>query len=214
MSHGIYLDKYNIMNTSSNTNHIMRKLIISIILIVSSFAVKASSVPKLQFGVDYHYNLGITQRLMGVTVNRGDLKMYGNSLHFSLLYNLSPRFTTGVGIGFDSYRPSANTLPVFATVRYRPIRNTKLKDIYCFSNLGYSIPDEDDDVLSSGFLFDLGLGWQRMLRRHFGLNLQVGYNLKEFRANKHSYNETSLEYETTKFNVLRNSLSFGIGLVF
>lgn len=184
------------------------KCVISLFLLLFSLGLHASQSPKFQFGVDYHYNLGISQRLMGQTVNQSDLKMYGNSLHLTLLYNLSRSFVTGVGIGFDSYRPSANTLPIFATVRYKPLHTPGLDNLYCYSNIGYSIPADDDDMLSSGWMFDLGVGWQKMFRQHFGLNLQIGYDLKEFHANKHTYDEI------TKFNIIRNSISFGIGLVF
>ena len=183
-------------------------------LSILPIACRGESVPLIQIGVDYHYNLGLTQKLMGESIHKKDFNMYGNSLHITLLYNLSTKYTIGIGTGFDAYRPSANTLPLFATFRYHPLQQEKLKHLYCFTNLGYSIPVDDDDLLSSGWMFDIGVGWQKMFYRHFGINLQLGYNLKEFKANRHYYDKPTEEYLTNKFNILRNSLALGFGVVF
>ena len=178
-------------------------------LFVSLTAISAEP-SKIQFALDYHYNLGLSQRGLGVTITRSDMEMHGNSLHATLLYNINSKFTTGVGIGLDRYEPSPNTLPIFATFRYRPFKTQMAKYFYAFTDFGYSVPSEDDDNLSSGILWNLGVGWQKMFRKHFGLNFQFGYNFKQFRANMHDYDSDYYK----KFSIYRNSLTFGFGLVF
>ena len=163
-----------------------KQITIFVLIILLTTVCRAELLPRIQVGLDYHYSIGLTQKLMGESIHKKDFDMYGNSLHFSLLYNLSHLFTIGMGSGFDAYRPSANTLPIYATFRYRPLQRLALKNIYCFTNLGYSLPVDDDDLLSSGWLFDIGVGWQKMFYRHLGINFQVGYNLKEFKAIVHA----------------------------
>lgn len=51
--------------------------------------------------------------------------------------------------------------------------------------------------------------------RHFGLNFQIAYDLKNFRdITTAYYNETTDKTEFFKSNSTRHSISFGIGLTF
>lgn len=65
---------------------------------------------------------------------------------------------------------------------------------------------------------DLGIGYTKMFRRHFGLNFQIGYNLKEFAGIPSYRYDIDTENITITYlgNIkdLRHSLSIGIGLVF
>jgi hypothetical protein len=201
----------------------MIKKICLVIAIVLSF-VSASAVQpaKFQVALDYHYNLGLSQHMAGWTDNTGT---HGNSLHLSLLYHINAAYTVGIGVGMDRYEPGANTLPLFATFRYRPFSNTKFADFYAFTNLGYSVSSDDGLDLTPGFMGDLGIGWSKMFRKHFGINLQIGYNLKQFRLpvnyyydyDYYDYNsgDDYVTYpEFTHMSLWRHSLSFGFGLVF
>jgi hypothetical protein len=143
--------------------------------------------------------------------------MYGNSLHLSLLYNINQKYTVGVGLGMDRYEPAPNTLPIFATFRYRPFVKPNLSDFYAFTNLGYAVSSKDDFDLTSGFMGDFGIGWSKMFYKHFGINLQIAYNLKQFRFPTLDYIvDDYVYYEPTliKISQWRHSLSFGVGLVF
>lgn len=120
-----------------------------------------------------------------------------------------------IGIGADRYtHPDFNTIPIYGTFRYSPI--TKIPKGYLYTNLGYGC--FANEAISSGWMWDLGIGYTKMFRKHFGLNFQIGYNLKEF-ADIPSY-RYDIDSENTvitylgKVKDLRHSLSFGIGMVF
>lgn len=56
-------------------------------------------------------------------------------------------------------------------------------------------------------MLDLGIGYKRMLKKHFGLKLDLGYNLKNFR-------EEGYNYVTDKkiiYSSIHQSLTCGIG---
>ena len=64
-------------------------------------------------------------------------------------------------------------------------------------------------------MWDAGVGYTKMFRKHFGLNFQVGYNLKEFHGqNFYGIDPDSGADYVRKFNSVRHSLSLGVGLVF
>ncbi len=172
-------------------------------------AVRAQDKAQCRFHVvlDYHFNLGFSENYNGTPIRRSDgYNMHGNSLRLTALYDITQRISAGAGIGADRYEePGYNTFPVFGTFRYRPLR--RFLDTYLYTNLGYGLSNRDNSIYS-GWVWDAGVGYIKMFRRHFGLNFQVGYNLKEFR-DVHSDVDGNLSG-----NSIRHSLSLGIGLVF
>lgn len=155
--------------------------------------------------VDYHYNLGFGEDYAGLKLRRNHYDMSGHSLHVTALYDITKRISAGAGIGADRYEePGYNTFPLFGTFRYRPMR--RFLDGYLFTNLGYGLFARED--IYGGWMWDAGVGYTKMFRRHFGLNFQVGYNLKEFK-DVPFFGETM-----TWTDNLRHSLSLGVGLVF
>lgn len=200
------------MNKSSIS--ILRFVMTLAMLLITTKSMYCIERSRVQIALDYHYSLGISQKALGKTIYRNDMEMHGNSIHVSGLYNINRQYGVGIGLGLDIYSPSPTTLPIYGTFRYRPFDKINFNDLFVFTNIGYGIPANDDDSLSSGFLFDIGLGWQRMLRKHFGLELQIGYNLKQFRATKHEYAEGGSYQVASKFSAWRNSISFGFGFVF
>ncbi|MCF2576125.1 hypothetical protein I6E18_08075 [Phocaeicola barnesiae] len=170
------------------------------------------SETKFHVTLDYHYNFGLATKEKWW--NNGE-RLGGHSLHLTALYNITPRIATGIGIGADRYtHPDFNTIPIYGTFRYSPI--TKIPKGYLYTNLGYGC--FANEAISSGWMWDLGIGYTKMFRKHFGLNFQIGYNLKEF-ADIPSY-RYDIDSENTvitylgKVKDLRHSLSFGIGMVF
>ena len=65
--------------------------------------------------------------------------------------------------------------------------------------------DSEEDDFTPGVLFNLGVGYTKMFAKHFGVNFQLGYNLKQFKYT-HS-NIPNLE-------ATRHSVIFGLGLTF
>lgn len=173
--------------------------------------VKAQS--KFHIILDYHYNLGVCEKYWGRTFDRGEYKMHGNSLHFTALYDITQKISAGVGIGADRYEePGYNTFPVYGTFRYRPV--PKFLNGYVFTDLGYGLFKNDN--VAPGWMWNAGIGYTKMFRKHFGLNFQLGYNLKEF-GGIPSYEVDLVNGEFNfigKKSSIRHSVSFGFGLVF
>lgn len=193
------------MNTKKNAALIIGTLFLLIP------TVKAQS--KFHIILDYHYNLGICEKYWGRTFDRGEYKLYGNSLHLTALYDITQKISAGTGIGADRYEePGYNTFPVYVTFRYRPF--TKLLKSYVFTDLGYGLFKNDN--VAPGWMWNAGIGYTKMFRKHFGVNLQLGYNLKQF-GGIPSYEVDLVNGEFNyigKKSSIRHSVSFGFGLVF
>lgn len=187
-----------------------------ITLIIALFLLQLSATKaqnKFHIALDYHYNLGVSERYWGHSFGRSQSEMYGNSLHLTALYDITSRVSTGIGIGADQYEnPGYSTFPIFGTFRYRPL--LKHLNGYVFTDLGYGVFKRED--IQPGWLWNAGIGYTKMFRKHFGLNLQLGYNLKEF-GDIPSY---EIDFEKQEINFVgkkssvRHSISLGIGLVF
>lgn len=166
--------------------------------------------PKFHVLLDYHYNLGLAtkQQWQNSGMSKG-----GHSLHLTALYDFTSRIAAGIGIGADRYTyPHFNTIPVYVTFRYKPV--SSIPNGYIYTNWGYGC--FSNEAIAPGWLWDLGIGYTKMFRRHFGLNFQIGYNLKEF-GGIPSYNYNIDTEEITYLGTisdLRHSLSMGIGFVF
>ncbi len=194
---------------------IMRKLyfVFTLLLLVGleSFA-QEKNPARFHVALDYHYNLGLRERNSLFTMKRSEFKMGGNSVHLTFLYHILPRLSAGAGIGIDGYRnPPHTTFPVFGTVYYRPLK--KYLNPYVYTNLGYGLGKRRYGSFASGWLLDAGIGYTKMFARHFGLNCQFGYNLKQFDVETTVYID-NLPVGSYFIKDIRHSLSFGFGLVF
>ena len=157
-------------------------LAIMLLFSFATFAQKGNKTSPFNIMFDYHYNLGLTDRGYLHKSNRSDLKMYGNSIHLTGLYNLNQKWSVGAGLGLDRYENLGyNTFPIFVTSHFSPLEH--IPSAYLYTNLGYAVGGE---AFTKGMLFDLGLGYKLMLKRHFGFNFQFGYNLKDFRREMRS----------------------------
>ncbi len=181
----------------------MKKIVISVLLFLCISVLQAQS--KFQVILDYRYMLGLSEHGDVMDLSRKEAKMYGNALRLSCLYSLFSQVATGIGVGADRYEiPSYNTLPVFAIVHYNPNKNIPF---YLFGDTGYSF---EMGSAVSGFLMDMGVGYKLLIKRNFGLNFQVGYNLKQFNGEIYD-----LEIENNiSCTQTRQSLTFGIGFIF
>lgn len=190
------------------------------IICLAAMTLQVSAEKRLHFDLDYHFNLGLSQRIMGINMSPKDVDyMEGHSLHFALRYDITKRLSAGAGIGIDAYLSGAGNYgktPLYATCRYKIITDKSFfKGLYGFTNVGYSISGRP---MYRGAMFDLGVGWPIMLTKNFGINLQLGYDLSQ--SKKHP---TTIRYtlpsgetiiENTKKDMIRHSLSFGIGITF
>lgn len=170
-------------------------------------AIKGQS--RFHFDIDYHYNLGLCEKIMGETLKRGQYKMGGNSIQFTPRYDITRQWSAGIGIGLSRYTNlDYNTMPVYATVRYKAME--KVPNLYIFTDLGYALKVGD---FTKGFTGNIGIGYTHMFKKHFGLNFQIAYNLKRFNdVPVYIYDVDSHETHLFNENSTRHSLSFGVGI--
>lgn len=185
-----------------------RKVVLAVLMAVCCLSTTKGQ-GKFHFDIDYHYNLGLCEKLMGVPLKRSQYKMGGNSVQLSSRYDITPRWSAGMGIGLSRYTNlDYNTLPVFATVRYKAIE--KVPDIYLFSDLGYALKVGE---FTKGINGNIGIGYTHMFQKHFGLNFQIAYNVKRFNdIPVYIYDVDSQETHLFNENGTRHSLSFGVGI--
>lgn len=198
---------YNLFISMIRTRRIFIVTIVTTLISVTTLAQS-----KLHMDLSYQYSLGLSEKFAGLTYGRDSYKMGGNSLQVTARYDIAARWSAGIGMGVARYtEPDLNTFPVFATLRYNPVR--KLPQAYLFTDLGYGLKLTDDS--NPGFSGKLGIGYTWMIMRHFGLNFQVAYNLINIRdIDTTSYDEATNEVTFFKSASTRHSISFGIGLTF
>jgi hypothetical protein len=185
------------------------KKVITILILAACLPLGLAAQPKFHAIVDYHYLLGLREHWPDYTVTRSDSKMHGNSIRLSLLYSVTDQVALGVGAGLDHYDYSeyaySNTVPIFGLVHVAPLKS--LPQAYAYGDLGYSPSGKN---IEKGLLFDTGVGYKWMFHPHFGLNFQLGYNMKQF-----SYDVTNSSTQKTETERgYRHSLTFGVGLIF
>ncbi|MDR3128972.1 MAG: hypothetical protein LBU03_01800 [Tannerellaceae bacterium] len=133
--------------------------------------------------------------------------MYGNALRFSCMYDITEKWSTGLGIGADRYEnPGYNTFPVFVPVHFHPF--IKSPNWYALTNIGYALKGA---VTDTGLTWDIGAGYKKMFRKHVGVKFQLGYNLKQFNNVEIYSFSGEKEREGTQ---TRHSLFFGVGYIF
>ncbi|MDE5662714.1 MAG: hypothetical protein K2I37_01610 [Muribaculaceae bacterium] len=180
----------------------------------------AAEPARVQVGIDYHYAIGLADDFNGHHTSIADQYFAGGYTTVTCLYNINQKFSAGLGAGIGLYSSGdIFTAPIFGTFRYRPLKNP-LKDFYAFTDLGLGLGKEFWNV-GPGFLWNIGIGWQKMFRKHFGINFQIAYNLNDFRryrANVESVEHPDYDYyyiiTAVPASDWRHSLAFGVGLVF
>lgn len=154
---------------------------------------------KIQLEVDYRHFFGQKETYKSSNLSHTD-NLKGNSLRLSVLYTLTPLLQTGIGCGLDRYEsPGSNTLPLFIAFRYVPL--SKFTNPYIFTNIGYSFKNANFD---EGVLWEAGIGYKYMFKKHFGIKLEAGYNLRTFK-----YSKINPNY----MDATRHSLLLGIGII-
>jgi hypothetical protein len=192
----------------------MKKRIIILAAIAQCFigSYQVSAQSKIHFVTDIHYLYGLSETNSYLTLTRKDVNLYGKSLHLTSLYDFSKSISAGVGIGADRYEnPGFNTLPVFASLHYTPFVMTHPRT-YLFTNLGFGIKNS---YANSGLMFDAGVGYKKMFGRRFGLNFQLGYNLRQINESPiYIPAADNQSYDFTYVTSVRHSLSLGVGVMF
>lgn len=190
-------------------------LIGSIWLITIASALFApAAYSQFHVGIDYRYCLGIREQMIDRELYIAEYDMHNYYLQLTAIYQITPQIATGIGIsaGMAEYH-KLYTFPVFATVRFSPIKSHT--PLYIFTDLGYTIPCKDKRSMPQGWIWNTGIGYRWMFRKHFGLNFQFSYFMQQYKGVKTTmYERYTNKSFTLERNNLRHSLAFTLGLVF
>lgn len=193
----------------SDTLKILCAISLTIITYAEGFCVEPC---RFQVGVDMGYNISLHQSQDGEKCDSELQSRTGWVRHLTGLYNIDSRFTTGLGISIDTYRYAPNSVPIFATFRHRAVQKPIWSDFYYFTNLGYGLPFRPRKELAPGWMWDVGIGWQKNFRKHFGINLQIGYSIRQFDTKKWMADDSGgLNFVNS--NLVRQSIIASIGIV-
>lgn len=204
---------------------LLTALMLALIPVLGVMA-QARREARFHMELDYSYQLSVKDRLHGY----GALETeggYGHTLTLNALYTVSPDVTVGIGSGIlrTYVKGGGNlySLPAYATVRLHPWEAHR--NLYGFADLGCSLIDGNSDGhFAGGMLGTVGVGYRLMLRRHFGFNVRLGYDVRQTRNSRVLLaNETeeknadgtpvyTLTEDRTSF--WRQSLQLTVGLVF
>lgn len=127
-------------------------------------------------------------------------------------YQFTPRFSTGIGIGYTPYNDPLLLIPFFVDFTYRILEANASP--FIFLKAGYNFSSVSDDNLdvsdnNGGLLFNPGIGLQFNLSNDLGWYINAGYNI-----DNSSY-EIDLWGPQTEQNKLSfRRVNFGIGLSF
>lgn len=160
-----------------------------ILFIVSMLLVlQASAQRKFHFDIDYQYSLGIYEYNKFYTCSRNEYNMSGHAIHLSGRYDITPKISTGLGIGVDAWLdPDRGMFPVYATVRYKPL--THVRGFYTFADLGCGFMPKawTVDGMFMGGIGNIGTGYTLYISKNFGLNFKVGYGILGARGKAYFY---------------------------
>ncbi len=221
-----------------------RKFFTLIAMVVCATAITTIQA-QFHIGLDYRFSLGFSETVSDLRIKdpnakpfpggnistyvqrepgelktfyRDEANMQVHALMLSANYDITPQVSVGVGAMISLSVPKHFQTPFYATAKYRPIK--KHLNAYVFTNLGYA-PSYGGDTFCEGWLFDVGIGYSIMLRKHFGFNFQISYNLNHYK-NETVNVDYLIEYETFSgidivpyyINSLRHSLGFTVGFIF
>ncbi len=120
-------------------------------------------------------------------------------------YFLSPNFSLGVVIGFDSY-PHFSTLPVLLDVR--AYLSKKKNSVYSFLNIGPSLRlGGENSALRKGMVFNIGIGYKYKVGKKLFLVSDIGFYHKTISLTE--------EWISTSDDTIKdNGIGFSIGIMF
>lgn len=196
----------------------MKKILI-VILFITSFCFSQDKVKKDPFKNKGYFNI---TRYSHLTVNKATLDFTapdnsvvssdtkqngsnGNSLTTINGYFLSPRFSLGLGLGFERFNePNSNHFPIFLDARY--YLDNDFNTFYAFANGG--VFSKLDESFNKGGFIGAGIGYKFFIddNRSICLVTDVGYYHRLIKLNfQNNPNESDL---------ILNGVSLSLGLLF
>lgn len=127
-------------------------------------------------------------------------------------YQISSKFSAGLGAGFTYYNDPLSLLPVFVDLNYELMRTSLTP--FIFLNTGYNISILTDthtriDNHRGGWMLNPGLGLQFNSERGLGWHLSVGYNIDHSQFDTQEGTNRTIETDLTY-----KRLMAGFGLSF
>tara|TARA_B110001454_G_C12638239_1_gene400050 strand:+ start:115 stop:759 length:645 start_codon:yes stop_codon:yes gene_type:complete len=120
-------------------------------------------------------------------------------------YFFSPNFSLGIGIGLDGYHnPNANTMPLFADVRY--YFNDEAKSVYVFADVGSLIKIENGT--RRGSMINLGMGYK------FPINKKRFFLVSDISLNHKSISLDGLKISKSTSVIRATGIMISLGVIF
>lgn len=197
-------------------------LMLMTLFTVLAIGYAAESNAQFHAGVDFRYSIGL-----GETIVDNDLftsAQPANSYIFAVsgLYEFTPLVWAGVGVNLGINNTSIMELGTTITpkpiMQFAPYLTVRLHPIAChrnayvFTDLGYAVPFNETKNFSEGWLWNAGIGYRYMFRKHFGLNFNVSYNLQQIIGTPYKVEDSNLSLLAK--NNLRHSIGIAVGLIF
>lgn len=176
-------------------------------------------------GIDFRYSIGLHEAISGNELFTHAEPANAFSININGVYDITQQISTGIGLGTYinnmsvmeigstiTQKPIVQFVP-YLTLRYRPIK--KHLNAYVFTDIGYAIPFKNTKNFSEGWMWNAGIGYNYMLRKHFGFNFNICYNLQQIIGTPAmAIDSTGRLSSMIAHNNLRHSISIAIGLVF
>ncbi|MBR3951425.1 MAG: outer membrane beta-barrel protein [Bacteroidaceae bacterium] len=209
----------------------VKVLLTTMLIMVCSVVTPSICVGQFHAGVDFRYSWGLSETLVDNDLNLQANPANSLSIALNCLYEFTPQIWAGIGVntninnhGLTILENNSTTqMPImqlapYLTMRYRPISSHL--NAYLFTDLGYAIPfktSEGIQTFSNGVMWNIGVGYSYMFKKHFGLNFNVGYYLQQIQGTptliiEHPIGRTDVGIIAQ--NNLRHSIGVTLGLIF
>ena len=185
-------------------------ILLTAVLCSAFGTMRAAEPSKFQVELGYRYTARLHSRFADYGFpGYGDDG--GGMWALRFLYNLNPELTVGAGVGYSGENTvnfDASNAPIYGLVEWHPF--SAARSLYFMGELGYGLGhvkaetmdyevydiDENGEWIEGsqqhvqltthsgmnhGYYGALGLGWKWQPRRHFGMNFQMGYMLRQYR---------------------------------
>lgn len=197
----------------------MKKIVIIAFVLLAAGSAAAQN--RFSFGVSTRFNAGFNEHI-AVTLDNVKLKdsatpdkvmAYSVLLNFD--YVITPVWTLGAAVGVNDL-PYDTTLPLYLEAKRFFSHDTDRSRWFTYADLGTNIAVQEG---AFGLQCGAGAGYRFHLARRCKLDLTIGYNLTQTRYPNTTIIGADIEindisYSTAKTNVMRHSVSFGIGINF
>lgn len=127
-------------------------------------------------------------------------------------YRFSPRFATGIGLGFIPYNDPLALIPVYLDFSYNLLEANTAPYLFLKTGYNFSVHAEDNYPVEDhrgGWMFNPGIGLQFNHSGGFRWYMNAGYNINKARFSEQGWGNETIENELRYRRII-----FGLGFSF